>query len=31
MPLTDGRYSWRLEIDGASDEDWFVSFHVRVT
>jgi hypothetical protein len=31
MPLTEGRYSWRLEIDGASDEDWFVSFHVRVT
>jgi hypothetical protein len=30
MPLTDGRYSWRLEIDGASDEDWLASFHVRV-
>ena len=30
MPLTDGRYSWRLEIDDASDEDWLASFHVRV-
>jgi len=30
LPLTDGRYSWRLEIDGASDEDWLASFHVRI-
>jgi hypothetical protein len=30
MLLTDGRYSWRLEIDDASDEDWLASFHVRV-
>jgi hypothetical protein len=30
MPLLDGRYSWRLEIDGASDEDWLASFHVRI-
>lgn len=30
MPLRDGRYSWRLEIDGESDEDWLASFHVRI-
>jgi hypothetical protein len=30
MPLADGRYSWRLELDGESDEDWLASFHVRI-
>jgi hypothetical protein len=30
MPLLDGRYSWRLEIDGTSHEDWLASFHVRI-
>ena len=29
MPLAPGRYAWRLEIDGASHEDWMTSFHVR--
>lgn len=29
MPLAAGRYAWRLEIDGASDEDWMATFHVR--
>jgi len=29
MPLPAGRYAWRLEIDGASDEDWMATFHVR--
>ncbi|HXR41067.1 MAG TPA: hypothetical protein VN738_01600 [Acidothermaceae bacterium] len=31
MPLPAGRYAWRLEIDGASDEDWMATFHVRET
>jgi hypothetical protein len=29
MPLPPGRYVWRLEIDGASDEGWMLAFHVR--
>jgi hypothetical protein len=29
MPLPPGRYAWRLEIDGTSDEDWMATFHVR--
>jgi hypothetical protein len=30
MPLLDGRYAWRLEIDGGSHEDWMATFHVKV-
>jgi hypothetical protein len=30
LPLVEGRYSWRLEIDGHTDEEWLASFHVRV-
>ena len=29
MPLQPGRYTWRLVIDGESDEDWHLSFDVR--
>src|SRR5215213_820082 len=29
LPLDPGRYSWRLMIDGESDEDWYLSFDVR--
>jgi len=29
MPLAPGRYAWRLEIDGATQEDWMTPFHVR--
>ena len=29
MPLTPGRYTWRLMIDGDTDEDWYLSFDVR--
>jgi Family of unknown function (DUF6941) len=29
LVLRPGRYAWRLEIDGASHEDWMVAFHVR--
>ncbi len=31
-PLTlapDGRFTWRLEIDGETEEDWYVSFTTR--
>jgi hypothetical protein len=28
VTLAPGRYAWRLEIDGASHEDWMTSFHV---
>ncbi|MBX6370925.1 MAG: hypothetical protein IRZ02_01530 [Acidothermus sp.] len=29
LVLPPGRYAWRLEIDGETQEDWMVSFHVR--
>jgi hypothetical protein len=30
LPLApDSRYLWRLEIDGESDEDWYVGFTTR--
>ena len=29
MPLAPGRYTWRLVIDGETDEDWYLSFDVR--
>lgn len=29
LPLSAGRYTWRLEIDGRSQQDWVASFHVR--
>jgi hypothetical protein len=29
MPLKPGRYTWRLVIDGETDDDWHMSFDVR--
>jgi hypothetical protein len=29
LPLEPGRYTWRLMVDGESDEDWYLSFDVR--
>ena len=29
MPLTPGRYTWRLLVDGETDENWYLSFDVR--
>ena len=29
LPLDPGRYTWRLVIDGDSDEDWYTSFEAR--
>ena len=29
FPLAPGRYEWRLEVGGASQPDWHVSFLVR--
>jgi hypothetical protein len=29
MPLGPGRYTWRLVVDGETQEDWYLSFDVR--
>jgi len=29
VPLEPGRYEWRLEIDGRTDDDWRLPFTVR--
>jgi hypothetical protein len=29
LPLSPGRYSWRLEIDGTTRQEWVAAFHVR--
>lgn len=30
LPLTSGRYAWRLEIDDRTRQEWVAPFHVRI-